>query len=530
MKIEILSKESIKPSFPTPKNVKTYNLSILDQLFPALYVDHLLYYPNLDSNDTSHGNDEDGKNMIISVSSRRRCDVLKKSLAETLTRYYPLAGRIKDDKSVECNDEGVEYIEARVVGKAVSQVIQLASSDIEVMEPFLPYEPYGGTGSAFRRAVPHLNSKALLKIQVNVFDCGGMVICLSYSHKIVDAYSFANFVKDWAATARGGSGTHDDELKAATVGKPCYIFSSIFPPTSFSDHEEKDTAKVQISDQEEKDTAEVQIVPDGIKIMTRRFVFKDSSISKLKEKCIHVNTDNGSDHQVDKQEYNVQQLPTRFEALTSFIWMCFMDVDRQFKVKQINDVAGPVNDVNVVSDPKQVQYVAAFAINLRTRRIPPFPANSFGNMTDTAVLKVSRNLNDGDNGKGFHDQRQYYLELVSKIKDSIKLIDNEHVKAMKSNFATSCNHMKMHQMLKEGTFNDDHQTFLMFTSWCRFPIYEADFGWGKPSWASLSKLLYKNCVMFMDTSSGDGIEAWVCLKEEDMVEFERHKELLAFAS
>ncbi|KAI3860114.1 hypothetical protein MKW92_043316 [Papaver armeniacum] len=405
--------------------------------------------------------------MIISVSSRRRCDIL------------PVGWKDKDDKSVECNDEGVEYIEARVVGKAVSQVIQLASSDIEVMEPFLPYEPYGGTGSAFRRAVPHLNSKALPKNQVNVFDCGGMVICLSYSHKIVDAYSFANFVKDWAATARGGSGTHDDELKAAAVGKPCYIFSSIFHQ-QVSATMKKKILQSQISDQEEKDTAEVQIVPDGIKIMTRRFVFKDSSISKLKEKCIHVNTDNGSDHQVDKQEYNAAAANT------------------------INDVAGPVNDVNVVSDLKQVQYVAAFAINLRTRRIPPFPAN------------ISRNLNDGDNGKGFHDQRQYYLELVSKIKDSIKLIDNEHGKAMKSNFATSCNHMKMHQMLKE--------------SWCRFPIYEADFGWGKPSWASLSKNSFTKIVSCLWIQAQDGIEAWVCLKEEDMVEFERHKELLAFAS
>ncbi|KAI3932745.1 hypothetical protein MKW92_028011, partial [Papaver armeniacum] len=130
MKIEVVSKESVRPSFPTPKNFRTYNLSGIDQLLPAFYMDHILYYSNLDSNDSSIGDDEEDKNMIFSASSRHRCDVLKKSLAETLTRYYPLAGRIKDEKSVECNDEGVDYIEARVVGIAVSQVIQLASSDI----------------------------------------------------------------------------------------------------------------------------------------------------------------------------------------------------------------------------------------------------------------------------------------------------------------------------------------------------------------------------------------------------------------
>ncbi|RZC49923.1 hypothetical protein C5167_018351 [Papaver somniferum] len=509
MKIEVVSKESIKPSYPTPNNLKIHNLSNLDQLIPAFYMDHILYYPSLDSNDSSLGDDEEDKKMIFSASSRHRCDVVKKSLAETLTRYYPLAGRIKDEKSVECNDEGVDYIEARVVGITVSQVIQLASSDIEVMEPFLPYEPYGGTGSAFRRAGIHSNSKPLLKIQVNVFDCGGMVICLSGSHKVIDATSILNFVNDWAATARG------------VVDKPCYIFSSMFPPTSFGNQEEKDTAD------------QAQLVPDRIEIVTKRFVFKDSSIAKLKKKCIHVNTNNGSDHQVDKQEHNMQQMPSRIEALTSLIWMCFMDVDRRFKVKQIDDAVSPVNTVNEVSLPKQVQYVAGFAINLRTRTIQPLPTNSFGNMTDTAIAEVTLNLTGSDhfnNEKGIRDQSQNYPELVSKIKDSIKLVDNKHIEAMKRNLAISCNNIKMHQMMKESTFDQNTRELLMFSSWCRFPIYEADFGWGKPSWASITKLLYKNCVMFLDTSSGDGIEAWVSLKEEDMVEFERHEELVALAS
>ncbi|KAI3878117.1 hypothetical protein MKX03_036916 [Papaver bracteatum] len=515
MKIEVVSKESVRPSFPTPKNVRTYNLSGIDQLIPAFYMDHILYYPSLDNSDSSLGDDEEDKKMIFSASSRHRCDVLKKSLAETLTRYYPLAGRIKDDISVECNDEGVDYIEARVVGKAVSQVIQLARSDIGVMEPFLPYEPYGGSGSAFRRGGIHSNSKALLKVQVNVFDCGGMVICLSYSHKIVDASSLLNFVNDWAATSRGGF---------AVVGKPCYIFSSMFPPTSFGNQEEKDAADTQIETDKIENVADTQIETDKIEIATKRFVFKNSSIAKLKKKCIHVSTNNRSDYQVDKQEQN---MPTRFEALTSLILMCIMDVHR-FKVKQIDDAVSPVN---AVSDPKQVQYVAGFAINLRSKTIPPLPANSFGNMIDTAIAEVPSNLTGSfyNNEKGFPDLGQYYPELVSMIKDSIKLVDNEHVEAMKRNLAISCNHIKMHQMIKEGKFDQNTRELLMFSSSCRFPVYEADFGWGKPSWASISKQLCKNFVMFMDTSSGDGIEAWVSLEEEDMVEFERHEELLAFA-
>ncbi|XP_038717186.1 uncharacterized protein LOC120010459 [Tripterygium wilfordii] len=36
----------------------------------------------------------------------QRSLVLKQSLSETLTRYYPLAGKIKDDRSIDCNDDG----------------------------------------------------------------------------------------------------------------------------------------------------------------------------------------------------------------------------------------------------------------------------------------------------------------------------------------------------------------------------------------------------------------------------------------
>ncbi|XP_026412331.1 salutaridinol 7-O-acetyltransferase-like [Papaver somniferum] len=434
MKIEIVSNESIRPSSPTPDKFNTHILSRFDQIFPPYYVSLLLYYLNLDSNSSSLGNDEKDKNIIFSESSRHRCDVLKKSLAETLTRYYPLAGRIKDEKSVDCNDKGVDYIEARVVGRVLSQVMQLASSDIGVIQPFLAFdEPYGETGS---------NSKALLKIQVNVFDGGGMVISLIYCHRILDGSSFINFVKDWAAISRSGSSTHGDELKVAAVDKPCYVLSSMFPPTTCMSFGEQ-----------EKNTRVNQIVAKRTELMTKRFVFKNSSIAKLMEKCIHdLNANKGSDCQVDNEEENMHQLPTRFEALTALIWMCFMDVDHHFKVKQIEDGVTPIN---AVSTPKQVQNITNNVINLRSKMIPPLLANSFGNMTDVAIAEVSRCLtgrNLTNNGNGFHDQiSQYYQELVSKIKNSIKSVDNEHMKALQGNkFAISCNRLKIHQGFGEG--------------------------------------------------------------------------------
>ncbi|KAH7575035.1 hypothetical protein JRO89_XS02G0038400 [Xanthoceras sorbifolium] len=46
-----------------------------------------------------------------------------------------------------------------------------------------------------------------------------------------------------------------------------------------------------------------------------------------------------------------------------------------------------------------------------------------------------------------------------------------------------------------------------------------DFGWGKPAWVSFAQRPYKG-VMLIDTKSGDGVEAWVTMDEEEMNYFQ----------
>ncbi|XP_035545956.1 BAHD acyltransferase BIA1-like [Juglans regia] len=77
--------------------------------------------------------------------------------------------------------------------------------------------------------------------------------------------------------------------------------------------------------------------------------------------------------------------------------------------------------------------------------------------------------------------------------------------------------------------NTDH---IIISSWCRYPLYEADFGLGKPTWVTIYgyNLMFKNSVFLMDTRDGSGIEAWITLSEEDMALFEQDKDLLGFAS
>ena len=67
------------------------------------------------------------------------------------------------------------------------------------------------------------------------------------------------------------------------------------------------------------------------------------------------------------------------------------------------------------------------------------------------------------------------------------------------------------------------------TSWCKLELYDADFGWGRPVWASIVGLPLKNVTLLIDTRDGDGIEAWLTLGEEDMTFFESNEELLEFS-
>ncbi|PRQ30630.1 putative vinorine synthase [Rosa chinensis] len=68
------------------------------------------------------------------------------------------------------------------------------------------------------------------------------------------------------------------------------------------------------------------------------------------------------------------------------------------------------------------------------------------------------------------------------------------------------------------------------SSWCRFPFYEANFGWGKPSWVSIRTMAAKNTIQLTDARDGKGIEVSLALKEEDMAIIGSNEELRAYAS
>ncbi|CAL5431089.1 unnamed protein product [Camellia sinensis] len=68
------------------------------------------------------------------------------------------------------------------------------------------------------------------------------------------------------------------------------------------------------------------------------------------------------------------------------------------------------------------------------------------------------------------------------------------------------------------------------SSWCRFPIYQVDFGWGKTTWVSIVGMLGIVGTTLFDARDGKGVEIWLFLIEEDMALFEGDQEFLDYAS
>ncbi|KAJ6690964.1 ACETYL-COA-BENZYLALCOHOL ACETYLTRANSFERASE-LIKE [Salix koriyanagi] len=63
-----------------------------------------------------------------------------------------------------------------------------------------------------------------------------------------------------------------------------------------------------------------------------------------------------------------------------------------------------------------------------------------------------------------------------------------------------------------------------FSSWCGFPVYEVDFGWGKPAWVS-SPHKPVPVVNLLDTKDG-GVAVWMTAEEMDMILFQRDPEIV----
>ncbi|XP_021832806.1 vinorine synthase-like isoform X2 [Prunus avium] len=426
IEVEVITKETIKPSSPTPHHLHHHQLSFLDQLAPHAYVPFLYFY------------EFNSSTNITQISN-----LLKTSLSKVLIQYYPFAGRVRNNLFVHCKDQGIPFSEVQVKTHLLSDVI--TNPCLSELHKLLPFKLDEVTETA-------------LGVQLNVFECGGIAVGLCISHRIADARSCFTFVNNWAAASNCGQGN-----KNSIVG-PDFSAASIFPPRNMDGY-----LGVPITNRHE--------------IKTKKFVFDVSKVEALRSK-----------YEQSIKISKTQKRPSKVEALSAFLW-----------------------DIFVLSRPRerpQTLYAVVYIMDLRSRFKPPLPHHTFGNYYRAAMAAPALPTSEKHHGS------------VRQVIEEIEKIDSNYMRKFQEGYQEHLDFMKKRT---EKAAKGELVTFT-FSSVCKFPVYDADFGWGRPTWVSMTAMRISNQIVFMDTRNGDGIESYFSLKEEDMVKFEHNKEFTALLS
>ncbi|KAJ8775218.1 hypothetical protein K2173_020222 [Erythroxylum novogranatense] len=203
------------------------------------------------------------------------------------------------------------------------------------------------------------------------------------------------------------------------------------------------------------------------RIVRKRIIFDGSILAALRKKVAHV-----------PQLEN----PTRYELVAALIWGASMAATRE---------RDGVKD-----------YALGSLVDLRKKVNSPCLEQYIGNIWKWTMVHCSaENIPD-------------YAGLVPKIQKSVRINTSEE------NWLETNGYLAFLKSAIEQ-FQNNSKARLFNMSWCKFPYYEIDFGWGKPIWAGCGKTPDTGAY-FLDTSDGKGLEAWLGLPDTEMAFFERH--------
>ncbi|KAK8664591.1 hypothetical protein V6N13_084372 [Hibiscus sabdariffa] len=447
MEVEIISRETLKPSLSTPEHFRTYKLCLFDQLAPPVYIPVTLFYSAGDEN-----------------HPERNSDHLKDSLSRILTHYYPFAGRLNGDGlTVDCNDEGAVFVEARV---SCEMSFVVDEPENEVLQRLLPLNPHDHQAPSSAGG----DDPVMLGVQVNYFACGGVAIGVCISHVVADGAAAAGFLKAWARFACGSPDTIETESVVYDCG-------SRFPPQDLSEFH-RVTNPIN----------EKAYVPLPAKdLVPKRFCFDGRKIAALRNEI---------------RDESSWYHPTRVEAVIALIWEAL--------------IAATETEAKPNAIPQPPITVIGNSVNLRQRMNPPLPQQCIGNVS---FLVMVTSLDEKTKNRN---------SLVKRIRQSVKARDDECKREIMYMGTGDWLNDFMKKVCEE--FEKDSKMGQFFSvSWCRFPFYEADFGWGKPVWVE-GGLKTNRTAIFLDSSDGEGMEAWITLSREEMEKLEQQQGIVAYST
>ncbi|OVA05083.1 Transferase [Macleaya cordata] len=380
--------------------------------------------------------------------------VLKDGLSKALVSFYPFAGRLR-------RDEKDGRVEIDCTGEGVMFSEAETDSVLDELGDFIPNQQ-------LQPLIPKvdtskdISSVPILLIQVTRFKCGGVCLGVAMDHTVADGASGIHFINTWADLSRGidikfPPFIDRTLLRARDPPTPCFPHIEHQPPPSMKNA----LQPLQTPLKPNKTT------PDNSPAIAKLQI-SYHQINLLKAKC-----NEGSDQPVRFSTY---------EVIAGHVWRCAC------KARGLQD---------------DQETKLSIATDGRLRLNPPLPNGYLGN----AIFHLTPMAVSGD----LLSRPLSYA--ASKIRDTLMRGDDEYCKS-------AIDFLDLHPDIR--TLVRGPHTFkcpnLGVTSWCRMPIHEVDFGWGKPIYMGPGAILYEGLCYILPSPGNDGTLTLVISLQSDHME------------
>lgn len=285
-----------------------------------------------------------------------------------------------------------------------------------------------------------ISSYPLLVLQLTYFKCGGVSLGVGMQHHVADGFSGLHFINTWSDMARG-----------LDLTIPPFIDRTLLraqdPPQPKFHHIEYQPAPpmlktTPVTDEDNNTSTDVSI-----------FKITREQINLLKSKS---------------KEGGNEVTYSSYEMLAGHVW------------QSVCKARG------LAHDQQTKLYIATDG---RSRLQPHLPPGYFGNVifTTTPIGKSGELV---DNPTWF---------AASKIHDALVRMDNDYLRS-------ALDYLEIQPDLS-ALVRGPH-TFrcpnLGITSWTRLPIYDADFGWGRPIFMGPGGIAYEGLAYMLPSPVNDG--------------------------
>ncbi|XP_030525154.1 acetyl-CoA-benzylalcohol acetyltransferase-like [Rhodamnia argentea] len=225
-------------------------------------------------------------------------------------------------------------------------------------------------------------------------------------------------------------------------------------------------------------------------LVMSRFRFSGNAISKLKALA--------RDDAKDSTPNNSQ--PSRVAVVSALISRALASID-QYK------------------HGEQRSFVIYMTFNLREKINLAIPANSCGNLF-AMIFGRSCEPIASKSKLEFKEMVNITSKMISDArKKYAAVVDREEFCSM------VCNSIA--EFVENVSSGEECP--IAFSSWCRFGLYEIDFGWGRPVLVHNISLNLKS-IFLMDHEESGGIDAWITTSEDEMILLKQDPDILAFTS